>query len=172
MLAEAAGGGGRGVLSFREELLPTPMFSLSGALINFRRLGGFARPRLFRTRAGFSLLVNTDEGTEMQRKPRLHCRGLHNGCPKMQVVVQKSTSKPPFAFKAYISKRPNGRRMPAEQQGKAAMKRCALCHRKLGLRVRFRNVWNAVWVHVRFCSIPCKAISDAKRNDAAVGRLS
>jgi hypothetical protein len=51
------------------------------------------------------------------------------------------------------------------------MKRCALCHRKLGLGVRFRNIWNGGWrVHVRFCSALCKAIYDVKRNDAAKDR--
>ena len=33
------------------------------------------------------------------------------------------------------------------------MKRCAQCHRKLGLGVRSRNLWNGRWrVHTRFCS--------------------
>ena len=37
------------------------------------------------------------------------------------------------------------------------MKRCAQCHSKLGLGVRFRNVWNGHWwVHVRFCSAVAK----------------
>jgi hypothetical protein len=51
------------------------------------------------------------------------------------------------------------------------MKRCALCHRTLGLGVRFRNIWNGGWwVHVRFCSVRCKAIYEAKRKDAAKDR--
>jgi hypothetical protein len=46
------------------------------------------------------------------------------------------------------------------------MKRCAHCHSKLGLGVRFRNIWNGHWwVHVRFCSARCEAIYGAKRND-------
>jgi hypothetical protein len=37
------------------------------------------------------------------------------------------------------------------------MKRCAQCHKKLGLGIRFRNIWNGHWwVHVRFCSVRCK----------------
>jgi hypothetical protein len=36
------------------------------------------------------------------------------------------------------------------------MKRCALCHGKLGLGVRYRNLWNGRWwVHTRFCSAHC-----------------
>jgi len=51
------------------------------------------------------------------------------------------------------------------------MKRCAQCHRKLGLGVRFRNIWNGHWwVHVRFCSVRCEAIYEVKRNDAAKRR--
>ena len=37
------------------------------------------------------------------------------------------------------------------------MKRCAQCHEKLGLGVRFRNLWNGRWwVHLRFCSAACE----------------
>ena len=50
---------------------------------------------------------------------------------------------------------------------KQHMKRCAQCHRKLGLGVRFRNIWNGHWwIHVRFCSVRCGAIYEIKRNDA------
>ena len=46
---------------------------------------------------------------------------------------------------------------------KAAMKRCALCHGKLGLGARFRNIWNGRWwVHVRFCSVRCEVIYGAR----------
>jgi hypothetical protein len=39
------------------------------------------------------------------------------------------------------------------------MKRCALCHGRLGLGTRFGNIWNGRWwVHVRFCSVRCKGI--------------
>jgi hypothetical protein len=39
------------------------------------------------------------------------------------------------------------------------VKRCALCHGKLGLGAHFRNIWNGTWwVHVRFCSARCEAI--------------
>jgi hypothetical protein len=51
------------------------------------------------------------------------------------------------------------------------MKRCALCHGKLGLDARFRNRWNGRWwVHVRFCSVRCEAIYEVKQNDAAKHR--
>lgn len=36
------------------------------------------------------------------------------------------------------------------------MTRCALCHGKLGLGVRYRKLWNGRWwVHTRFCSAHC-----------------
>jgi hypothetical protein len=48
------------------------------------------------------------------------------------------------------------------------MKRCALCHGKLGLGARFRNIWNGSWwVHTRFCSPHCELIYEQKRNDDA-----
>jgi hypothetical protein len=51
------------------------------------------------------------------------------------------------------------------------MKRCALCHGKLGLGARFRNIWNGTWwVHVRFCSARCEAIYQDKQNNAAKDR--
>jgi hypothetical protein len=37
------------------------------------------------------------------------------------------------------------------------MKRCAVCGGRLGLGVRFRNLWNGRWwVHLRFCSTRCE----------------
>jgi hypothetical protein len=60
-----------------------------------------------------------------------------------------------------IRPRPSGGR-------KAAMKRCALCHGKLGLGACFGYIWNGRWwVHVRFCSVRCEAIYEVKRNDDA-----
>jgi hypothetical protein len=51
------------------------------------------------------------------------------------------------------------------------MKRCALCHGRLGLGARFRNIWNGRWwVHVRFCSVRCEGIYEARRNEAAKHR--
>ena len=39
-----------------------------------------------------------------------------------------------------------------------AKRNCAQCHGKLGLGVRFRNLWNGFgWVHLRFCSSYCEA---------------
>jgi hypothetical protein len=68
-----------------------------------------------------------------------------------------------------------GARMLAEQRipsaRKAIMKTCALCHRKLGLGARFRNIWNGRWwVHVHFCSVRCERIYEVKRKDAAKQR--
>ncbi len=51
------------------------------------------------------------------------------------------------------------------------MKRCALCHGRLGLGARFRNIWNSRWwVHVRFCSVRCEGIYEVRRNEAAKRR--
>jgi hypothetical protein len=37
------------------------------------------------------------------------------------------------------------------------MKRCAQCGGKLGLGVKFRNLWNGRWwIHLRFCSALCE----------------
>jgi hypothetical protein len=37
------------------------------------------------------------------------------------------------------------------------MKRCAQCGGRLGLGVKFRNLWNGrEWVHLRFCSGLCE----------------
>lgn len=37
------------------------------------------------------------------------------------------------------------------------MKRCAQCGGKLGLGIKFRNLWNGRWwVHLRFCSSACE----------------
>jgi hypothetical protein len=44
------------------------------------------------------------------------------------------------------------------------VKRCALCYGKLGLGVRFRNLWNGRWwVHVRFCSAYCEGLYELER---------
>ena len=51
------------------------------------------------------------------------------------------------------------------------MKRCAECHGKLGLGVRFRNVWNGRWwVHVRYCSAHCEALHELERYNARASR--
>ena len=51
------------------------------------------------------------------------------------------------------------------------MKRCAQCHGKLGLGVRSRNLWSGLWwVHVRFCSIHCKALYELEQYDANASR--
>ena len=52
-----------------------------------------------------------------------------------------------------------------------AMKRCAQCHGKLGLGVRFRNVWNGRWwVHVRYCSAHCEALEELEGYNARANR--
>ena len=48
------------------------------------------------------------------------------------------------------------------------MKGCAQCHGKLGLGVRFRNVWNGYWwVHLRFCSTQCEGLYEWYRSEAS-----
>ena len=67
---------------------------------------------------------------------------------KMQVVVQKMQVKQSFSFVLLLKQATNVRRR------ETAMKRCALCHGRLGLGARFRNIWNGRWwVHVRLCSV-------------------
>ena len=47
------------------------------------------------------------------------------------------------------------------------MKRCALCHGKLGLGVRSRNLWNGRWwAHTRFCSAHCEGKYELERYNA------
>jgi hypothetical protein len=51
------------------------------------------------------------------------------------------------------------------------MKRCAQCHRRLGLGVRCRSFWNGRWwVNTRFYSAHCELIYEQERNDAAKQR--
>jgi cytochrome c len=51
------------------------------------------------------------------------------------------------------------------------MKTCVLCHGKLGLGVRSRNLWNGRWwVHARFCSIHCEVLYEQERYDATAHR--
>src|SRR5437870_1374345 len=84
---------------------------------------------------------------------------------KMQVVVQKMQVKQSFSFVLLLKQRPTC------VERKAAMKRCALCHGRLGLGARFRNLWNGRWwVHVRFCSVRCEGIYEVRRNEAAKHR--
>jgi hypothetical protein len=50
------------------------------------------------------------------------------------------------------------------------MKRCAQCHGRLGLGVRFRNIWNGHWwVHLRFCSTQCERLYELYQSEAAAG---
>src|SRR5262245_22384072 len=60
---------------------------------------------------------------------------------------------------------------PTCVERKATMKRCALCHGRLGLGARFRNIWNGRWwAHVRFCSVRCEGIYEVRRTEAAKHR--
>ena len=56
--------------------------------------------------------------------------------------------------------------------GSANMKRCAQCHGKLGLGVRFRNLWSGRgWIHLQFCSSYCESLYNLVRhNQIACGR--
>ncbi len=47
------------------------------------------------------------------------------------------------------------------------MKRCDQCDGKLGLGVKFRNLWNGRWwVHLRFCSALCEHDYELERRTA------
>jgi hypothetical protein len=46
-------------------------------------------------------------------------------------------------------------------------RRCTECGGKLGLGVRFRNLWDGFsWVHLRFCSSACEAQNETTRRSA------
>ena len=48
------------------------------------------------------------------------------------------------------------------------MKRCAQCHGRLGLGVRFRNIWNGRWwVHLSFCSTQCERLYELHQSEAS-----
>ena len=94
----------------------------------------------------------------------------------MQIVVQKKHDQIILQL-CYVSQAREQRTAGCHKSAasscseKQLMKRCAQCHRKLGLGVRFRNIWNGHWwVHVRFCSVRCEAIYEVKRNDAVKHR--
>src|SRR5262249_27615324 len=59
------------------------------------------------------------------------------------------STKPSLAWELCLSStRPRGRRCCETRHPmgeKAAMKRCAQCHGKLGLGVRSRNLWRGAW---------------------------
>lgn len=47
-------------------------------------------------------------------------------------------------------------------------KHCCECGEKLGLGVRFRNLWNGTtWLHLRFCSAVCEAHNEFLRRNAS-----
>src|SRR5262245_10191467 len=96
---------------------------------------------------------------------------------KIQVVVQKmqanhSDFECKLSFGFECTSLAGDQRAPEYSLGRAPtarnMKRYSLCHGKLGLGVRFRNIWNGTWwVHVRFCSVRCGAIYQDTQNNAA-----
>jgi hypothetical protein len=46
-------------------------------------------------------------------------------------------------------------------------KRCHQCEGKLGLGVRFRNLWKfGHWLHLRFCSALCEANYELEQRNA------
>ena len=48
-------------------------------------------------------------------------------------------------------------------------KRCHQCRGKLGLGVRFRNLWNGrSWLHLRFCSSLCETTHELELRNARV----
>ena len=91
---------------------------------------------------------------------------------KRRPLFKKMQGKQYFSSERYVlNKRPMLADLCIQTQGKAAMERCVLCHGKLGLGTRFRNIWNGRWwVHIRFCSARCEGIYEVKQNDAAKQR--
>jgi hypothetical protein len=54
----------------------------------------------------------------------------------------------------------------AKKQRIAMKKKCAQCHGRLGLGVRFRNLWSGHgWVHLRFCSARCESTYELEQKD-------
>ena len=48
--------------------------------------------------------------------------------------------------------------------------RCAECGGKLGLGVRFRNLWDGIsWFHLRFCSTRCEERHEHSRRSSLQG---
>jgi hypothetical protein len=94
-----------------------------------------------------------------------------NGCPKNASRCPKNASQTILQLQTLrLEQETNGRRMPTEfgiRAGEAAMKRCALCHGKLGLGIRSRNLWNGRWwSHTRFCSARCEGNYELERYNA------
>src|SRR5262249_33468166 len=95
-----------------------------------------------------------------------------NGCPKNVSRCPKNASQTILQLQTLrLKQETNGRWMPTEfgiqVQEKAAMKRCALCHGKLGLGIRSRNLWNGRWwTHTRFCSARCEGNYELERYNA------
>jgi hypothetical protein len=111
--------------------------------------------------ASFSRTIALARRSDFYPKTRIHKMTVQ----KMQVVVQKMQVEQLFGFVHYSSNR------RASKRKEEVMKRCALCHGRLGLGVRFRNIWNGHWwVHVRFCSVRCEGIYEVRRNEAAKHR--
>ena len=126
-----------------------------------------------------------------KEKPRLlstgapsrpHARNLRDHSPRRSHCIPKHKSPHRLSKKCWsLSKRCEStnrsalyyflNRRPTCAERKAAMKRCALCHGRLGLGARFRNIWNGHWwVHVRFLFGSLRSHYEVKRNNAVKHR--
>src|SRR6516164_1487217 len=89
------------------------------------------------------------------------CKSLSKKCKSNHPSASNLTSQTgdQWAVDAYRVRHPSA--------GEAAMKRCALCHGKLGLGIRSRNLWNGRWwTHTRFCSARCEGNYELERYNA------
>src|SRR5215831_14476486 len=77
------------------------------------------------------------------------------------------------AWRKATNPRAGAKRLRSANDGYGDEKMCPMCHGKLGLGVRSRNVWNGRWwVHVRYCSTHCEALHELERYDASAKRKS
>ena len=142
--------------TFREEVLAAPVNLRNEALVT-KALR--TTPKEFpRTRP----LTRMDSGGVLVLGERRAARSSPAvSSARNTIETFFDSTKPSLAWELCLSStRPRGRRCCETRHlmgEKAAMKRCAQCHGKLGLGVRSPNLWNGRWwAHVRFCSVHCE----------------
>src|SRR5258706_337958 len=95
----------------------------------------------------------TSTGTFGARSPATSCTGTTR--PLTDGLCCLSIRAPPPAFTL------------ATREAEMAAGRCAQCYGKLGLGVKFRNLWNGDWwEHFRFCSGKCEAAHELERRQS------
>src|SRR5258705_13772493 len=96
--------------------------------------------------------MNGGTSTEIPgaKSPATSCTGTTR--PRTDGLCCLSTRAPPPAFTL------------ATREAEMATPRCAQCHGKLGLGVKFGNLWNGDWrEHFRFCSNCCQELWELER---------